>query len=75
VVLPLNGPISVSTVLITLRLISRSRNGTGDKGLFYDGLVLAASLILWHTKKADSLVGAAEMTRAALNSGKALNRL
>ncbi|CAC9451505.1 Anthranilate phosphoribosyltransferase like (EC 2.4.2.18) [uncultured Gammaproteobacteria bacterium] len=48
---------------------------SGDKGLFYDGLVLAASLILWHTKKADSLVGAAEMTRAALNSGKALNRL
>jgi hypothetical protein len=32
-------------------------------------------LILWHTKKADSLVGAAEMTRAALNSGKALNRI
>ncbi|VVH65049.1 Anthranilate phosphoribosyltransferase like (EC [uncultured Gammaproteobacteria bacterium] len=48
---------------------------SGDKGLFYDGLVLAASLILWHTKKADSLVGAAEMTRAALNSGKVLNRL
>ncbi|SHN90955.1 anthranilate phosphoribosyltransferase [bacterium endosymbiont of Bathymodiolus sp. 5 South] len=48
---------------------------SGDKGLFYDGLVLAASLILWHTKKADSLVGAAEMTRAILNSGRALNRL
>ncbi|CAB5500541.1 Anthranilate phosphoribosyltransferase-like protein, partial [Bathymodiolus thermophilus thioautotrophic gill symbiont] len=48
---------------------------SGDKGLFYDGLVLAASLILWHTKKADSLVGAAEMTRTVLDSGKALNRL
>ncbi len=48
---------------------------SGDKGLFYDGLVLAASLILWHTKKADSLVSAAEMTRTVLDSGKALNRL
>jgi hypothetical protein len=35
---------------------------SGDKGLFYDGLVLAASLILWHTKKADSLVGAKQFT-------------
>ena len=48
---------------------------SGDKGLFYDGLVLAASLILWHTKKADSLVEAAETTRTVLDSGKALNRL
>ncbi len=48
---------------------------SGYKGLFYDGLVLAASLILWHTKKANSLAESAEMTRAVLDSGKALNRL
>ncbi|MBW5291037.1 MAG: Anthranilate phosphoribosyltransferase [Candidatus Ruthia sp. Asou_11_S2] len=48
---------------------------SGEKGLFYDGLVLATSLILWHTKKASSLVEAADITRAALDSGKVLNRL
>lgn len=48
---------------------------SGEKNMFYDGLILTASLILWHTKKADSLVEAAQMTRAVLDSGKALNRL
>ncbi len=48
---------------------------SGEKGMFYDGLVLSASLILWHTKKANSLAEAAEMTRAVLDSGKALSRL
>ncbi|MDC9727445.1 MAG: anthranilate phosphoribosyltransferase [Candidatus Thioglobus sp.] len=48
---------------------------SGEQGMFYDGLVLSASLVLWHTKKADSLVEAAEMTRTVLDSGKALNRL
>ncbi len=47
---------------------------SGEKGLFYDGLVLTASLILWHTKKVSSLVEAAHITRAVLDSGKALNR-
>lgn len=47
---------------------------SGNKGMFYDGLVLSASLILWHTKKANSLTEAAEMTRVALDSGKALSR-
>ncbi|SGZ92592.1 Anthranilate phosphoribosyltransferase [Bathymodiolus thermophilus thioautotrophic gill symbiont] len=47
----------------------------GEKGLFYDGLVLAASLVLWHTKKATSLALAAEMTRATLDAGTALKRL
>ncbi|CAC9459558.1 Anthranilate phosphoribosyltransferase-like protein [uncultured Gammaproteobacteria bacterium] len=47
----------------------------GEKGVFYDGLVLAASLILWHTKKANSLVEAAQMVRTTLDTGKALNRL
>lgn len=48
---------------------------SGEKGLFYDGLVLAASLILWHTRKASSLVEAACITRSALDSGKVLSRL
>ncbi len=48
---------------------------SGEQGMFYDGLVLAGSLILWHTKKADSLAIGAEMTRAVLDSGKALKRL
>ncbi len=48
---------------------------SGDKGLFYDGLVLSASLILWHTKKLNSLAEAAEATRAILDSGKTLGRI
>lgn len=48
---------------------------SGEQGLFYDGLVLAGSLVLWHTKKCNSLQEAAEMVRAVLSNGKALNRL
>lgn len=48
---------------------------SGEKGMFYDGLVLSASLIMWHTKKSDSLVEAAELVRAALDSKKVLERL
>jgi len=48
---------------------------SGEQGLFYDGLVLSASLILWHTKKASSLLKAAQIVRAVLDSGKVLNRL
>ena len=47
----------------------------GEKGMFYDGLVLSASLVLWHTKKAESLVDASQMAREVLDSGKVLNRL
>jgi anthranilate phosphoribosyltransferase len=47
----------------------------GEKGMFYDGLVLSASLVLWHTQKSPNLINAAEMVREVLNSGKALNRL
>jgi anthranilate phosphoribosyltransferase len=43
--------------------------------MFYDGLVLSASLILWHTKKSDSLADAAKIVRSTLDSGKVLNRL
>lgn len=48
---------------------------SGEKGMFYDGLVLSASLILWHTKKSDSLVDAANKVRDILDSGKVLARL
>lgn len=48
---------------------------SGKQGLFYDGLVLSASLILWHSKKAKSLTDAADMVRIVLNSGEALKRL
>ncbi len=48
---------------------------SGEAGLFYDGLVLSASLILWHTEQVASLADGAEQVRAALDSGKALNRL
>lgn len=48
---------------------------SGEKGMFYDGLVLAASLVMWHTKKSNSLESAADLVRVALDSGKVLNRL
>ena len=48
---------------------------SGEKGMFYDGLVLSASLVLWHTKKANSLADAAKMARSTLDSGRALERL
>jgi len=61
---------------------------SGDKGMFYDGLVYSASLILWHLRgsKTPSLILwhlrgsktlplAAEMVRSALDSGNALVRL
>ncbi|SMN16162.1 Anthranilate phosphoribosyltransferase [uncultured Candidatus Thioglobus sp.] len=48
---------------------------SGEKGMFYDGLVLSASLVLWHTKKVDKLEDAAELVMAVLDSGKILNRL
>ncbi len=48
---------------------------TGEKGMFYDGLVLSASLVLWHTNKVAKLEDAAQMVREVLNSGKALDRL
>ena len=47
----------------------------GEHGLFYDGLVLSAALILWHTKKVVSLAEGADLARATLDSGKVLQRL
>ena len=48
---------------------------SGEKGMFYDGLVLSASLVLWHTKQAPSIAEAAEAVRAVLDAGSALTRL
>jgi len=48
---------------------------SGESGMFYDGLVYSASLILWHIGKSKTLPLAAERVREALNSGKALTRL
>jgi anthranilate phosphoribosyltransferase len=47
----------------------------GNKGPTYDSLVLSAALILNHVGKAKSLAEAADMARAALDSGKALARV
>ena len=48
---------------------------SGESGMFYDGLVYSASLILWHLRKSKSLPVASDTVREVLNSGKALNRL
>ena len=48
---------------------------SGESGMFYDGLVYSASLILWHLRKSKSLPIASDRVREVLNSGKALNRL
>lgn len=48
---------------------------SGEQGMFYDGLVLSASLVLWHSKKVTDLAQAAELVRGALDSGKVLSRL
>ena len=48
---------------------------SGESGIFYDGLVYSASLILWHLGKSKTLPSASERVREVLNSGKALNRL
>ncbi|KAA0445300.1 MAG: anthranilate phosphoribosyltransferase [Candidatus Thioglobus sp.] len=47
----------------------------GEKGMFYDGLVLAASLVLWHTKEANSLPEAAAKVKGILDTSAALKRL
>lgn len=48
---------------------------SGKAGVYYDGLVYVASLVLWHTQKARSMVEAAGMVRAVLDSGCAQSRL
>lgn len=48
---------------------------SGEKGVYYDGLVYTTSLILWHTGVAATLVLASDMVRAALDSGKTVSRI
>ena len=47
----------------------------GERGLFYDGLVYTASLILWHLQKSRDLSNAADCVREVLDSGRAVTRL
>lgn len=47
----------------------------GGKGPTYDSLVLVSAMILNHTGRASSLKEGADMARAALDSGRALQRL
>jgi anthranilate phosphoribosyltransferase len=48
---------------------------SGKEGMFFDGLVLGASLVLWHTNKVNSLSEASEKVRETLKSGRTLSRL
>ena len=48
---------------------------SGERGMFYDGLVCTTSLILWHLEKFKYLSDAAEHVREVLDSGLVLNRL
>jgi anthranilate phosphoribosyltransferase len=47
----------------------------GERGVTYDSLVMGAALILHHTGRAPSLAAAADLARAALDSGKAAGRV
>jgi anthranilate phosphoribosyltransferase len=47
----------------------------GNKGAFYDSLVLSGAIVLLHVGKASSLADAATQIRAVLDSGRAANRL
>ena len=46
----------------------------GEKGMTYDALVYGGANILWHLKRCDSLVDAANAVREVLDSGEALKR-
>lgn len=47
----------------------------GQPGATRDSLIYGAALCLWHLKRYDSLAGAAQAVRTALDSGKALAHL
>ena len=62
--------------LLAKHVVNLGRSAlSGESGMFYDGLVYSASLILWHIGKSKTLPLAAERVREALDSGKALTRL
>ena len=48
---------------------------SGEKGMYYDGLVYMASLILWHVNKFDLIEEAATTVRQVLDSGRAIKRV
>ncbi|MGE4594768.1 MAG: anthranilate phosphoribosyltransferase [Gammaproteobacteria bacterium] len=48
---------------------------SGERGMFYDGLVYTASLILWHLEKFTDLSNSAECVREVLDSARVLKRL
>ena len=47
----------------------------GEKGMYYDGLVYLASLILWHVNKFELIEEAATRVRQVLDSGRAIKRV
>jgi len=47
----------------------------GEKGMYYDGLVYLASLILWHVNKFDLIEEAATRVRHVLDSGRVIKRV
>ena len=48
---------------------------SGEKGMYYDGLVYLAGLILWHVNKFDLIEEAATRVRQVLDSGRAIKRV
>jgi anthranilate phosphoribosyltransferase len=48
---------------------------SGKKGMFYDGLLYSASLILWHLNIESSLSSASEKVRSTLDSANTVERL
>tara|TARA_B110000238_G_scaffold52897_1_gene57756 strand:- start:195 stop:449 length:255 start_codon:yes stop_codon:yes gene_type:complete len=48
---------------------------SGKEGIFYDGLVYSASLILWHIGMEKTLLSASEKVRGVLDSSNVLNRI
>ncbi len=47
----------------------------GKKGAYYDGLLYASSLILYHLGKFNTLLEASEEVRKTLDSGRTINRI
>jgi anthranilate phosphoribosyltransferase len=47
----------------------------GNKGAFYDSLLLSGAIVLHHVGKAVSLTDAAKQIRAVLDSGRAAKRV
>ena len=48
---------------------------SGEKGMFYDGLLYSATLILWHLEIEKSIIEASEKVRTVLDSARSIERL